>query len=120
MFAVRDILIFGAIAGLLAGAALALWPWMRRQGRFVGAAVATAAGMMAWNFVLHRSNTSSLNVDAPVIGLSWQDVGTGVWTCAATALTLGLITARDEPARRVAGAAGIAGLVAMVFDIFVL
>lgn len=120
MFAVRDILVFGVIAGLLAGAALAIWPWARRDGRFAVAAVATAAGMMAWNFVLHRSNTASLNVDAPVIALSWQDVGTGVWACTATALTLGLITARDEPARRVVGAAGIAGLVAMVFDIFVL
>src|SRR5437879_5289571 len=27
MFAVRDILIFGVVAGLLVGAALALWPW---------------------------------------------------------------------------------------------
>ncbi len=120
MFAVRDILIFSIVAGLLAATVLALWPWARRDGRFIVAGVATTAGMMAWNFVLHRSNTSSLNVDAPVIGISWQDVGTGVWACTVTALVLGLVTARHEPASRVAGAAGIAGLVAMVVDIFVL
>jgi hypothetical protein len=120
MFAVQDILIFSLIAGLLATGVLALWPWARRDGHFIVAGIATTVGMMAWNFVLHRSNTSSLNVDAPVIALSWQDVGTGVWACSATALALGLIAARKEPARRVAGAAGIAGLVAMIFDIFVL
>ena len=120
MFAVRDILIFSVVAGLLAAGVLALWPWARRDGRFAVAGIATAAGMMAWNFVLHLSHTASLNVDAPVIGLSWQDVGTGVWACTVTALLLGLVAARHEPASHVAGAAGIAGLVAMVFDIFVL
>lgn len=120
MFAVRDILIFSIVAGLLAAGALALWPWARHDGRFVIAGITTAAGMMAWNFVLHWSNTASLNVDAPIIALSWQDVGTGVWACALTALVLGLVAARQEPASRAAGAAGVAGLVAMVFDIFVL
>jgi len=59
-------------------------------------------------------------VDAPVIGLSWQDVGSGVWAFLATALVLGLIALREEPAHRIVGAAGIAGVVAMVVDIFVL
>ena len=120
MFAVRDILIFSIVAGLLAAGALALQPWARRAGRFVVAGITAAAGMMAWNFVLHWSNTASLNVDAPIIALSWQDVGTGIWAFTATVLALGLIVARQEPASRVVGAAGIAGLVAMVFDIFVL
>jgi len=33
MFAVRDILIFSIVAGLLAAGALALQPWARRAGR---------------------------------------------------------------------------------------
>jgi hypothetical protein len=37
-----------------------------------------------------------------------------------TALALGLLTERQEPAGRVVGAAGIAGLVAMIVDLFVL
>lgn len=120
MFAVGDILIFSIVAGLLAAGALALWPWARRTGRFIVAGISAAAGMMAWNFVLHWSDTASLNVDAPIIALSWQDVGTGIWACAVTALVLGLVAARNEPASRVVAAAGIAGFVAMVFDIFVL
>ncbi len=120
MFAVRDIVVFSIVAGLLAGGVLAAWPWARERATFVVAGVAAMLGMMAWNFVLHGSNTASLNVDAPVIGLSWQDVGTGVWAFLVTALVLGLVYRRDAEAQRVVAAAAIAGLVAMVFDIFVL
>ncbi len=120
MFAVRDIVVFSIVAGLLAGGVLAAWPWARERATFAVAGVAAMAGMMAWNFVLHGSNTASLNVDAPVIGLSWQDVGTGVWAFLVTALVLGLMYRRDADAQRVIAAATITGLVAMVFDIFVL
>lgn len=120
MFAVRDIVFSSIVVGALAAAVLAAWPWAREKITFVVAGVAAMAGMMAWNFVLHWSNTASLNVDAPIIGLSWQDVGSGVWAFLVTALVLGLIVLREEPARRVVGAAGIAGVIAMVVDIFVL
>ena len=120
MFAVRDIVLFSIVAGLLAAAVLAVWPWTREQGTFAVAGVATIVGMMAWNSILHVSNTASLNVDAPVIGLSWQDVGSGVWAFLAAALVLGLWYRRDAPAWRVVIASAIAGVIAMVFDIFVL
>ncbi len=120
MFAVRDIVVFSIVGGLLAGGVLAAWPWARERATFAVAGVAAMAGMMAWNFVLHGSNIASLNVDAPVIGLSWQDMGTGVWAFLVTALVLGLMYRRDADAQRVIAAATIAGLVAMVFDIFVL
>jgi len=120
MFAVRDIVLFAIVAGVLAAAVLAAWPWARHGGTFAVAGVTTALGMMVWNSILHVSNTASLNVDAPVIGLSWQDVGSGVWAFLATALVLGLFMLREQPARRVVGAASIAGVVAMVVDIFVL
>jgi len=120
MFAVRDIVLFSVVAGLLAGAVLAAWPWARTSRAFVIAGTTTTLGMMAWNSILHVSDTANLNVDAPVIGLSWQDVGSGVWAFLATALVLGLIVLREQPARRVVGVAGIAAGVAMVVDIFVL
>jgi hypothetical protein len=120
MFAVRDVVLYSIVAGVLAMAVLAAWPWARERGTFAVVGVATALGMMAWNGILHVSNTASLNVDAPVIGVSWQDAGSGVWAFLATALALGLIVLPEQPARRVVGAAGIAGVVAMVFDIFVL
>ena len=120
MFAVRDIVFFSIVAGILATAVLAAWPWARERATYAVAGAATFVGMLAWNSILHVSNTASLNVDAPVIGLSWQDVGTGVWVFLVTALVLGLWYRRDQPAWRVIAASAIAGLVAMVFDIFVL
>jgi hypothetical protein len=120
MFAVRDVVLYSLVAGVLAAGVVAVWPWARQRGIFAIAGLTTTLGMMAWNSVLHITNTASLNVDAPVIGLSWQDAGSGVCACVATALVLGLWTLRAEPARRVVGVAAIAGVVAMVFDIFVL
>jgi len=120
MFAVRDIVFFSVVAGVLTALVLAAWPWVRTSRAFAIAGITTTLGMMAWNSILHVSDTASLNVDAPVIGLSWQDVGSGVWAFLATALVLGLIVLREEPARRIVGVAGIAGVIAMVVDIFVL
>lgn len=120
MFALRDIVIFAVVAGLLAGAALVAWPWSRRRIRFLVAGVATTVGFIAWNLILNATNATGFNVDAPVIGLSWQDVGSGVLAFVASALVLGLVAERQEPAGRVVGAAAIAGLVAMLVDLFVL
>lgn len=120
MFRTQDIVIAAIVAGALAGAALAAWPWARRRGRFAVAGLATILGFIAWNVTLNLANATGFDVDAPVIHLSWQDAGSGVLAFAAAALALGLLAAREEPAGRVVGAAAIAGLVAMVFDIFVL
>ena len=57
--------------------------------------------------------------DAPVVALSWQDVGSGVGAFLFTAIALG-VRDRDQPAGRVVGAAALAGAVATLFDIFVL
>ncbi len=120
MFAVRDIIVFALVAGVLAGAALASWPWARARLRFLAAGVATAVGFIAWNLVLNATHGSNFNVDAPVIGLSWADAGSGVLAFTATALLLGLARDRAEPAGRVVSAAAIAGVVAMLVDLFVL
>ena len=120
MFAIRDIVIFAVVAGVLAAAALAAWPWSRKGGRFMVGGVTTTLGFIAWNLVLNATNATGFDVDAPVIGLSWADAGSGVLSFVVTALALGLLTERQEPAGRVVGAAGIAGLVAMIVDLFVL
>jgi len=119
MFATRDVLLTGVIAGLLAGAALFGWPWARARGRFAIAGVATLAGWYIWNFSLKAAGADGFNVDAPVVALSGQDVGSGVLAFAVSALLLGLVEPR-QPAGRVVAAALLAGVVAMVFDIFVL
>jgi|SRR5215203_2721029 len=119
MFATRDVLLTGVIAGLLAAAALVAWPWPRVHGRFAIAGVATFAGWCIWNFSLNAADAGGFNVDAPVVALSGQDAGSGVLTFALVVLALSLAE-QEQPAGRVVLAALIAGVVATVFDIFVL
>jgi hypothetical protein len=111
--------ISAAVAGVLAAAALAAWPWAQRRGRFAIAGIATLVSWIAWHLLLNVTRATGFDVDAPIIGLSWEDVGSGVVALFATVLVLGLVTERREAAVRVVGAASIAGLVAMVLDLFV-
>ncbi len=121
MFAVPEVLAFALLAGVLAAAALFFgWRWARQRGRYAIAGGATTLGFAAWNFTLNATNATGFNVDAPVIPLSWADVGSGILAFTATALALGLLAERDESAFRVVGAAAIAGLVAVALDLFVL
>jgi hypothetical protein len=122
LFAVQDILIFSFIAGVLASAVLwAAWRWSRLRARFLLAGITTFVGMAAWNFTLNATQAvPNFDVDAPLVRISWADAGSGVFACLMTALVLGLVTDKDEPAYRVVGAAAIAGLVAIGLDLFVL
>ena len=56
LFSFSDILVFGVIAAVLAGAALYAWPWSRQHGRFLVGVAGTLAGWIAWNLVLSESN----------------------------------------------------------------
>jgi hypothetical protein len=101
--------IVGSVVVSLAALA-ALWPWARQIRRLVVIGLAAAIGIAVWNVALNVSNATALNVDSPVLGLSAQDVGSGVLAFIAAALALGL-TERAEPLRRVLGASAIVGLV---------
>jgi hypothetical protein len=81
------------------------WPGDRGRNRCLDAA-------------LNVGNATGFNVDSPVLGLSLQDVGSGVLAFPATALLLGLVTDRDEPASRVLGASAMVGVVTIVVDLF--
>jgi hypothetical protein len=121
MFAVHEILAFALLAGVLAAAALFMtWRWARQRYRYIVAGITTALGFAAWNFTLNATDARGFNVDAPIIPLSWADVGSGVLAFAVTALVLGLVAEREEAAGQVVGAAAIAGLVAVALDLFVL
>ena len=120
LFPVSQIVLYAVVAGAGAAGALAVWPWARRAGRFAVAGISTTAGFVAWNLTLNATHAAGFNTDAPGIGLSWADAGSGVVAFVAVALALGLVTTRREPAGRVVGAAVIAGGVALVVDLFVL
>ena len=107
------------VAGALAATALAAWPWARLRRRFVIAGITTLVSWIAWYLLLNATGASGFDVDAPVIRVSWEDVGSGVVALLATVLVFGLATERRETASRVVGAASIAGLVALILDVFV-
>ena len=96
----------------------AVWPWARQLRRLATIGLTTAVGIGVWNAALDLTNATALNVDSPVLGLSAQDVGSGVLAFVTTALVLRLVTDRAEPASRVLGAAGIAGVVTILVDLF--
>ena len=119
MYPVSVTYISAVVAGMLAAAALAIWPWARQRGRFAVAGVATLVGWIAWHLLLNATRATGFDVDAPIIGLSWEDVGSGVVALVLVALIFGLVTERREAAVRVVGAASIAGLIAMLLDLVV-
>jgi hypothetical protein len=96
----------------------ALWTWARQLRRLLAIGLATAIGIIAWNTALNLTNATGLNVDSPVLGLSAQDVGSGVAAFLITLLVLRFVTERAEPTSRVLGASGIVGIVTIVVDLF--
>jgi hypothetical protein len=107
------------VAGVLAAATLAIWPWARSRGRFATAGIATLVSWIAWHLLLNVTQASGFDVDAPIIRVSWEDVGSGAVTLCVTAVVFGLVTERKELASRVVGAGSIAGIVATILDVFV-
>ena len=120
----QDSLIYvvGALLAAVIVAAALYWryPWSRPRGRFGIAAMATFVAWILWRVVLQLSNADNLDVDNPLLlGLSAQDVGSGFVAFLLTAVPLGLVSERDEPAHHVAATALIAGALAIVVDRFI-
>jgi hypothetical protein len=65
------------LAGALAAAVLAAWPWARSRRRYAVAGVATLLGWIAWHLLLNATGATGFDVDAPVIRVSWEDAGRG-------------------------------------------
>jgi len=107
------------VAGVLTAAALAVWPWARSRRRFAIAGITTLVSWIGWHLLLNATQAFGFDVDAPIIRVSWEDVGSGVLTLFVTVVVFGLVTERREFASRVVGAASIAGLVAIIVDVFV-
>ena len=95
-----------------------VWPRTRQARELVTIAASTAVGIIIWNLALNVTNATSLNVDSPFLGLSAQDVGSGVAAFVVTFLVLRFVSPRLEPATRVLGIAAVVGLVTLVVDLF--
>ncbi len=119
MYGVSVTYVSAIVGGVLTAAALAVWPWARSRGRFAIAGITTLVSWIAWHLLLNATQALGFDVDAPIIRVSWEDVGSGVVALLATVLIFGLGTESRERASRVVGAASIAGLVAMILDVFV-
>jgi len=109
------IYVIGALLAAVIVAAVLYWryPWSRARARFGSAATATFVAWILWRVVL-------LDVDNPLLlGLSAQDIGSGVLAFLLTALPMGLVSEREESAHRVMATAGIAGALAILVDRFI-
>ena len=112
---------FGAIlVGLAAAGAIYLRPVSRGGRRRLVGAVAAVVAFLVWRAALIIADGANLDVDYPVLlGLSFEDMGSGVMAFLFAALALGFGIDRDEPAKRVVTSAALVGAAAMLVDRFV-
>lgn len=114
-------IVYGAVlSALLAGVLVALAARERRLAATVGAVVGAAVGPIAWNAILRATHASTFFTDAPltVMPASWQDVGSGVFAFAVTALVLGLGQLAAVSARRLVALSLLASLAAFLVDVY--
>jgi hypothetical protein len=112
--------VIGSVSGALAGIVV-LWIARERSARTLAlTALAVFTGSFLWNFMLNVRHAGVIDGDIPfaLFPISWQDVGTGVFSFAAVALLLMATTHRGEPGRHTLKVAGIASLAALVIDIY--
>jgi hypothetical protein len=112
---------YGAVlSAVLAAALVGLAVRPRHPVVIAAAALASAAGPLAWNAILNRLDAAEFFVDAPipVFPISWQDTGSGVFAVAVAAVVLGFGPLARAPGRRVVLAALLAGLGALLVDIY--
>jgi hypothetical protein len=96
----------------------AIWPWTRQPRILLSIGVSAVVGIVIWNTLLNVTNARSLNVDSPFLGLSIQDVGSGVFAFVVTLLALRFVIPRTDNMSRNLAASAIVGLVTIVVDLF--
>jgi hypothetical protein len=115
-----SILYGAALSALLAGGVLALVSRLKRPAVILVGALAAAAGPIAWNAILHAVGGSEFFVDAPIgfFPVSWQDTGSGIFAVAASCVALGIGPQSKDPGQQVALYSLLAGLAALVVDVY--
>ena len=111
-------ILFGAVLSAVF-AVVAVFLAARERDRLTLALVIAGAlvGPIGWNAVLHGRNARGFFIDAPIgaFPVSWQDVGSGVWTLAAASVLLGL---RGGSPRRIVVLSVLTALVALLVDVY--
>jgi hypothetical protein len=107
------------LSGLAAAAGLAVFLPERRRSVIAAGGTAAVAAPLAWDLIL-RHTGGRFFVDAPgtVFPISFEDTGSGVFATALGALVLGLGPLHASTGRRLALAAAICGLAALLVDIY--
>jgi hypothetical protein len=113
------IVLWAVLTGVLAGL-VAAWlfrPLTRTMTWLV--AVATFGAIILWNWSIEfNRSTIYLNVDHPLLRVSWADIIDGLCVLALTALVLGLGPGRQEPAHRIIGIATLSAIITVLTDTF--
>jgi uncharacterized membrane protein (UPF0136 family) len=112
--------VFVIVASVVVSLALLaiLFPRLRHPREMITIALTAALGILIWNTLLNVTNATFLNVDSPVLGLSAQDVGSGVGAFLVTALVLRFVTDRNATTGQTLAIAAIVGVVTLVVDLF--
>jgi hypothetical protein len=85
----------------------------------LAAAITTAIGSILWNWSIEfNRSTIHLNVDHPLLRISWADALNGICVMALTAMVLGLFINQKDSANIVVKIAGLAALVTIFTDTF--
>lgn len=83
-------------------------------------AIAALAAFLLWRGALIYADGANFDIDYPLLlGLSFEDIGSGVMAFLFTALAFGLGTDRAEPAQLVVKSAALVGAAAILVDRFV-
>jgi hypothetical protein len=96
----------------------AVWSWTRQPRILLGIGLSAVIGIVIWNTLLNVTNAQSLNVDSPILGLSVQDVGSGVCAFLVTLLGLRTVIAPAERLSRSLAASATVGVVTILVDLF--
>ena len=109
-----------ALSAVAAAALLAAVTRGRAMAVIATGALAAAAGPIAWNAILHAAHGEQFFTDAPVavFPVSWQDTGSGVFALAVAAIAYGFGPLAAIPARRSATYGLLAGLAALLVDVY--
>ncbi len=115
------LIVLGALLVAAASAgALYLWPWSRHRRRMLIGVAAAVLSFLLWRGVLISANGANFDIDYPLLlGLSYEDIGSGIMAFVFAAIVFGLWSDRTQRAEQVVKSAALVGAAAILVDRFV-